>query len=78
MSLARSLGGSWKLVGGLATTVLGLLSPWLVSLSDTLWWQLVPWALLALFWAGVAVHVRRQRRDAALKGAGVGLDAPAS
>lgn len=36
---------------------------WLTARSDALWWQLLPWALLVVFWAVLLpVVVREWRR----------------
>jgi len=52
------------LLAQIAIAVLGLLTPGLVGSSGALWWQLAPWALLALFWAAVAIRQLHARRRA--------------
>jgi hypothetical protein len=40
------------------------LGDWLTARSDALWWQALPWVLLALFWCGIGLMLW-QRRGAA-------------
>lgn len=35
---------------------------WLADFSDALWWEVLPWALLVVFWAVIGIGLYRQRR----------------
>ena len=67
----------WKLLAGLAIGAFGVLTPWLVGLSDAFEWQLLPWLLLVLLWAGVVRQLRRRRREAACEVGDIEVNAPA-
>jgi hypothetical protein len=44
---------------GLAGMISLLVTPHLVGLSDSLWWQVFPWVLLVAFWTFVVIQHRR-------------------
>ena len=45
----------------LAVLLTAVAAPRLAAASDALWWQLLPWGLLALLWIAV-VRIARERR----------------
>jgi hypothetical protein len=40
-----------------------LLDPWIAQMDDTLWWPVLPWALLAVLWIVLGVGVARELRS---------------
>lgn len=53
-----------SVIAGLMVALLSTLTSvatWLSSRSDALWWQLLPWALLAALWTFLIIQVRKGR-----------------
>lgn len=38
------------------------LGRWLDEVSDALWWEALPWALLVLLWVAIGIGVYKERR----------------
>lgn len=57
------IGGS-AMLGAAVALVFDLtgLGKWVDGMTDALWWDVLPWALLLLFWAVLGSGVLRQRK----------------